>query len=114
MRILSSILDFFRKIFSSQAAANLNRALALAGPYVKLLMPIVTQIAAIAPGGTLAEALTAYQHFGLSHLFDGDQDPGVLLRDLAVAVVKRMVTSPVASSILNLAVELCVGALKPH
>jgi hypothetical protein len=79
---------------------------------MEMAMPLCQAIAAATPNRTDDEILACYQKYGLSHLFDANKDKGVLLHDLAVAIVQDTVKDQSKVSLINLAIEVCVGALK--
>lgn len=112
MNIFNRIVNFFKRLFSKETGEAIERALDKAAPYVAQAMPIVERIAAITPWQTDDEILRAYREYDLEYLFDPSKDRKVLLRDLAVAAIRGLSKDVPSTSLLNLAVELAVNALK--
>lgn len=111
-KVLSAIAGFFRRLFSKETADALNSALQEAAPYVEMALPIVRQIAALTPTRTDDLILAAYDAYGLKDLWDSSKPKDVMLRDLAVAVVRNAAKTDVASRILVLAVELAYSTYR--
>jgi len=93
--IIRAIIRFARRLFSPKAKRYIDQAL-----------PIVQVIAEMTPTRADDEILAAYRRFGLEKLFDPAQDKAVLLRNLAVEVVRQKIRDPLPQRLLNLIVEL--------
>jgi len=93
--IIRSVIRFARRLFSPRAKHYIDQAL-----------PVVRIIAEMTPTRADDEILAAYEHFGLAKFFDPTQDKAVLLRDLAVEVVRQKVRDPLPSRLFNLIVEI--------
>ena len=83
-----------------------------AAPFVQIAIPVVELIVKMTP--TLADdaILAACEHYNYASLFQSNSDPKVVLRDLAVQVIREQVKDPVATQVLNTAVELALGVVR--
>src|SRR5215204_2828991 len=96
-----SILRFFKNLFSKRSLHAITNALRGAAPYVAVALPIVEQIVKLTPTRSDDEIFRVIQHFGLPRVFDLSADRNVVLRDIAVEVVRMKVKAPVATHVLN-------------
>src|SRR4051812_25517039 len=103
---MKSIIRFFQTLFSKETVRAVDRALHAAAPYVNIALPIVEQIVKFTPTRADDEIIRVIRHFGLDRVFDAQTDRSVLLRDIAVDVVRQKVKDPVSTHVLNLGVEL--------
>ncbi len=77
--------------------------------------PIVAAIAALTPGGTLAEVLAAYAAYGIpvvETIADNPAATGNALLNLATTLVMKTVKTPTSTSIVQTAIQIAVTALK--
>jgi len=93
--IIRAVIRFARRLFSPSTKR-----------YIDMALPIVEVIAAMTPTRIDDEILAAYRRFGLEQLFDPRKDKAVLLRDLAVEVLRQKIRDPLPRRLLNLIVEL--------
>lgn len=110
--MFGSMFRFFKNLFSRKTLTAIDNALHLAAPYVAMALPIVEEIIRLTPTRSDDEILALLQHFGVLKVFDAQADRGVILRDIAVKVIRTKVKDPVKTSVLNLAVELAANSLK--
>jgi flavoprotein len=112
MKVITNVIQKIVAFFSSaKAEAALNQAAAL----VPKALPIVQELAAIAPNKTDQEILAAYQKYAVplaSHLLTANlAQRGYLLLQLATQVLAKNVPN-VATNILDTAVQLAVTGTK--
>jgi hypothetical protein len=104
---LGRLLDIFK---SQKARAAFQEAAELA----VIAVPIVQQINAIVPSGTVTQALAAFQHFGatpVQEIADNSTSVGNALLNLATQLLKEKLPpakAATATSLLNTAVQLAV------
>jgi hypothetical protein len=106
--LIQKILTFFA---SGKAEAALTQAVGL----VPKALPIVEELAALAPDKTVQQIASAFQKYGVpfsqEYLSMPAQQRGYLLLQLATQVLAAEVPG-VATNILNTAVQLAVTGVK--
>lgn len=110
--MFSSVVRFFKGLFSKKTIKAIDNALEAAAPYVAAAIPVVETIIALTPTRSDDEILAVVKHFGLLNLFDMGSDRGTILRDVAVEVVREKVKDRVPTSLLNTSIELAYQAVK--
>jgi hypothetical protein len=112
MNILTSFLHKIESLFKKPAV---EAAFNTVAEILTIAEPIVAEIAALTPGGTLAEVVAAYAKYAVPVVTAIANNPtaiGNALLNLGTSLVMKTVKNPASVPIVQTAVQIAVVALK--
>lgn len=112
MSWLRSIGNFFKSLFNPQTAAAIQRGLEAAAPYIGPALEVVKLIAAVTPTRADDEIVKLIERYVSPVVLTPEADRAEVLRKIAVAELEKRFPG-VAERVLNRAIEIAYGALKP-
>jgi hypothetical protein len=111
-RVLEAITNLFARLFSRDFAAKLQRGIEAAAPYLAVAYSIVETAARLTPTRADDEILALAQELGVPALFDASEDKGIAIGRIVFRALKKRYPEA-ADRVLNRAIEIAYGALKP-
>ena len=111
-KFLSAIADFFMRLFSRDFASKVMKGIEAAAPYLSLTYGFVETAAKMTPNRTDDEIVALANELGVKALFDPNQDKGMVIGRIVFAALKKRYPE-VADRVLNRAIEIAYGAVKP-
>jgi len=111
-RLLEAITNLFARLFSRDFAAQLQRGIEAAAPYLAVTYGFVQTAARLTPTRADDEILALAQELGVPALLAPGQDKGVAIGRIVFRALKKRYPEA-ADRVLNRAIELAYGALKP-
>jgi hypothetical protein len=111
-RLLEVITNLFTRMFSRDLAAKLQRGIEAAAPYLAVAYGLVQTAARLTPTRADDEILALAQELGVPALFDASEDKGLVISRIVFRALKKHF-GDVADRVLNRAIEIAYGALKP-
>jgi hypothetical protein len=112
---MNFISSFLQKIESIFKKPSVEAAFNTVAQVLVIAEPIVAEIAALVPGGTLAEVLAAYVAYGVPVVTTIANNPtatGNAMLNLATTLVMKTVKNPASTNIVQTAIQIAVTALK--
>jgi len=110
-RFLQSIALFFARLFGADMWQRLLRGVEIAAPYLEFAYELVSIAAQATPNRTDDELLALARQLGVPAIWQS-QDKGAAIREL-VAAALRIKWPDLPDRIINRAIELAYGALRP-
>jgi len=111
-RVLEAITNLFARLFSRDFAAKLQRGIEAAAPYLAVAYGFAQTAARLTPTRADDEILALAQELGVPALFDPGEEKGIAIGRIVFRALKRRYPEA-ADRVLNRAIEIAYGALKP-
>jgi hypothetical protein len=111
MNWISSLFGKIKRFFAPEFGNRIVEGVRVAAPYIETAYELVQAAAAAAPNKRLDQLLIAAQTLGVPALWRSD-DPGSALREIVVMALRKKFPG-VPDRVLNRAIELAYGAIRP-
>jgi len=112
MNWLKAIGRFFAKLFSPDTANAIQRSLEAVAPYIEPAFEVVKFVAMLTPSRADDEIVRLIERLAVPVVLASESDRGTVLRQIALAELEKRFPG-VATRILNRAIEIAYGMLKP-